>query len=223
MTATPLAFEETLLPRSGAPVKLDVPAHHTVLVLGPDASGVDALPAIALGLERPAAGRALLFGVEVAALAPPAALAFRRRVGYLPAGDGLLQNLTLRDNVALPLSYGSDYTDREIASRVQILLTLVRIAAAADRRPAAATEEERRRAALARALAFDPDLVILASPFDGLTTRAAAELLEVARGGETGEGARRALLITAQDIPDRLAARIEARYRFADGELRREN
>jgi ABC-type transporter Mla maintaining outer membrane lipid asymmetry ATPase subunit MlaF len=134
-----------------------------------------------------------------------------------------MQNLSLRDNVALPLRFGSDYAERKITSRVQILLTMVRIANAADRRPAASTEEDRRRAALARALSLDPDVVLLASPFDGLTSRAAAELLELARGGETGAGARRTIFITAQDIPERLAPRIETRFRFVQGTLERES
>lgn len=222
MTGSPLVFEAVTLPRSGAVANLEVPEHQTVLVLGPDASGVDSLVAIALGLEHPADGRAWLHGQDLAAMTPRAALAFRRRVGYLPAGDGLLQNLSLRDNVALPLRFGSDYSDRAITTRVKLLLTMVRIANAADRRPATTTDEDRRRAAFARALALDPDLVLLASPFDGLTSRTAAELLEVTRGGETEAGARRTVFITAQDIPERLAPRIEIRYRFVDGALKRE-
>jgi hypothetical protein len=44
----------------------------------------------------------LVLGTEVAALDHPAPLAFRRKLGYLPAGDGRLQNLSLRDNIRLP-------------------------------------------------------------------------------------------------------------------------
>ena len=80
----------------------------------------------------------------------------------------------------------------------------------------------RRRAALARALAFDPKLVILADPFDGLTTRAAAELLELARGGETEAGSRRTVFMTGQFIPQMLESRVEVRYRIAKGELLRD-
>ena len=92
----------------------------------------------------------------------------------------------------------------------------------AEWRPAAASEEQRRRAALARALAFDPDLVILEDPFDGLTYRAAAQVLELARGGETSEGSRRTVLITGQYIPERLEPRIDIRYRVVHGALQRE-
>jgi phospholipid/cholesterol/gamma-HCH transport system ATP-binding protein len=222
MTASLLVFEDVLVPGGSLPVSLEVPPHQSVLVLGSEASGVDALPSYALALTRPPAGRVWLFGEDIARLPDRALLAFRRRVGYLPAGDGLLQNLTLRDNVALPLRYGSDLSEREISGRVGIMLAQCGVNDAADLRPADATDEARRRAALARALAYDPQLLILADPFDGLTVRAAAHLLDVARGGETREGARRAVFITGQHVPARLEARMESRYRLARGELRAE-
>ena len=191
-------------------VSLQVAAHETVVLLGDETSGVDRLGALALGLDTtPGAGRALVFGTEIAALSRVRQLAFRRRIGYLPAGDGLLQNLSLRDNIRLPLRFGSDFHSDEIEGRVDVILAQLRLKAVASLRPAAATEEERRRAALGRALAFDPELVVLEQPFDGLPERTAAELLEVARGGEVAEGGRRALFITGQALPALLRPRVE--------------
>jgi len=223
MTAALLVFDNVTLPGGTSRISLEVPPHQAVLVLGSEDSGVDTLPSYALALAKPSAGSVYLFSEEIARLPYRSLLAFRRRVGYLPAGDGLLQNLTLRDNVALPLRYGSDLTEREIRGRLGVMLALLRIGDAGDIRPADATEEQRRRAALARALAFDPQLVILADAFDGLTVRAAGELLDVARGGETSEGARRAVFMTGQYVPARLETRIETRYRLVRGELRTED
>ena len=93
------------------------------------------------------------------------------------------------------------------------MLTAVRVAQVADLRPAQVNEEERRRAAIARAIAFDPPLLILEQPFDGLTARAAAELLEIVRGGETSAGGRRTVVITAQDLPPVIQRRVERLYR----------
>jgi ABC-type transporter Mla maintaining outer membrane lipid asymmetry ATPase subunit MlaF len=201
--------------RPGPPFSFEVPARHTVVVLGDEDSGVGLLGGFALGLERPAQGRALVWDTDVARLPERERLAFRRRVGYLPAGDGLLQNLSLRDNVALPLRFGSGASPKEIDGRVNVMLAAVRLSGAADRRPAQANEEECRRAALARAIAFDPGLLILEQPFDGLTARVASELLEFARGGETAEGARRALFITGQEMPPVILRRVERVYRVA--------
>lgn len=214
MTA-PLVFDGVPLgTRGAAPFALVVEAHRTVAVLGDEDSGVDRLGAYVMGLDTPPGGRVTVFQTAVHELDAQARLAFRRRVGYLPAGDGLLQNLSLRDNVALPLRFGSDASSAEIDGRVRIILVAVRLLAAADRRPARANEEERRRAALARAIAFDPSLLVLEQPFDGLTARSAAELLEVARGGETAEGARRTILITGQEMPLTVQRRCDRVYRL---------
>ena len=195
---------------------LEVFPHETVVLVGDENSGVDSLIAIALGLEPVLAGNARIFGTDITTLSRGEQLAFRRRVGYLPAGDGLLSNLSLRDNIRLPLRFGSNYKPEEIDGRVDVILAQLRLARIAQERPAQANEEQRRRAALARALAFDPELVLLEQPFVGLTDRVAAEVLEIARGGETGAGARRSVFITGQDIPMMLRNRVERVVHVAD-------
>jgi ABC-type transporter Mla maintaining outer membrane lipid asymmetry ATPase subunit MlaF len=214
-TPAPLVFDHVPVGTRGAQsLVLEVAARQSVAVLGDEDAGVGNLGGYAMGLERPPAGRVRVFGTVIADLPERERLAFRRQVGYLPAGDGLLQNLSLRDNVALPLRFGSEASTKDIDGRVAVMLTAVRVGGVAQLRPAQANEEERRRAALARAIAFDPSLLILEQPFDGLTGRAAAELLEFARGGETAEGARRTLLITGQDLPAVVRRRIEHVYRL---------
>jgi ABC-type transporter Mla maintaining outer membrane lipid asymmetry ATPase subunit MlaF len=214
MTA-PLVFENVpLSARERSPFTLGVGLHQTVAVLGDEDSGVDRLGGYAMGLEQPRAGRVRTFDTDVETLPERERLAFRRRVGYLPAGDGLLQNLSLRENVALPLRFGSAATPFEIDGRVNVILVAVRLGAAADRRPARANEEERRRAGLGRAIAFDPLLLVLEQPFDGITARASAELLEIARGGETAAGARRSILITGQELPTVVQRRCDRVYRL---------
>jgi ABC-type transporter Mla maintaining outer membrane lipid asymmetry ATPase subunit MlaF len=183
---------------------------------------VSYLGRLALGLDQPAAGRVLLLGENLALLSRRAVLAFRRRVGYLPAGDGLLQNLSLYDNMALPLRFGSERSEPDIDGRINVMLAMLQLQHVARLRPARVNEEERRRAALARALAFDPELVILEQPFDGLTHRAAAQVLEIARGGEMAAGSRRTVFIVGQSLPEVLRSRVEVRYRLAQGRLEAE-
>lgn len=217
MTAPLVVIDVPLGGVGRPPVSLEVALRHTVVVLGGEESGVGALGGYALGLESPPGGRVCVFGTVVAALPVQERLAFRRRVGYLPAGDGLIQNLSLRDNVALPLRFGSAATPREIDGRVNVMLTAARLSDVADRRPAQVGSEDRRRAAFARAMAFDPALLLLERPFDGLPLRAAAELLELARGGESAEGARRTILIVASEWPASLYPRVEHVYRVSRG------
>lgn len=212
----PLLFESIpLAAHASQPFSLTVQARETVVVLGDEDSGLGALGGYALGLERPPSGRARVFDVEIGRLPERERFAFRRRVGYLPAGDGLLQNLSLQGNIGLPLRFGSGATSREIEGRLNVMVAAVRLRAAeGGLRPAQANEEQRRRAALARAVALDPALLILEQPFDGLTSRVAAELLEYARGGETAEGARRTIFITGQEIPPVLLRRVDRLYRL---------
>lgn len=233
MTA-PLVFEDVPLSRihratiggpSHLPVEseglfsLEVPPHHTVAVVGDETSGVDLLGGLVLGLDSVPEGHVRVLGTELATLDRLAQLAFRRKLGYLPAGDGLLQNLSLRDNIRLPLRFGSDFRLKDIEGRVDVIVAQLRLTSVADRRPAQTNAEERRRAALGRALAFDPDLVILEEPFDGLTERAAAELLELARGGEVPEGGRRTVFITGQDLPALLRRRVDRQVRIRRGRV----
>jgi phospholipid/cholesterol/gamma-HCH transport system ATP-binding protein len=220
MTA-PLVFDDVQL--AGArftTVSLTVPARRAVSVVGEVASGLDRLGPIAMGLDAPDGGQALLFGEQVAVMARRAALAFRRQVGYVPEGDGLLQNLSLADNVALPLQFGSPLTPQEVRSRVRVILGTFRLADAGALRPSQADDEQRRRAAFARALVFDPPLVILDQPFDGIGLGAAAQLLDLTRGGESADGPRRSVFVTSQVLPERLRSRFEERYRVTGGKLR---
>ena len=199
---------------SEAPFSLAVAEHETVVVTGDEASGVNELGSYALGLSRSARGSVRALGTAITELPRRQRLAFRRRIGYLPAGDGLLQNLSLRDNIRLPLRFGSNFRSDDIEGRVDVILAQLRLRPAASLRPADTSDELRRRAALGRALAFDPELVILEQPFEGLGDRVAGELLEVARGGDTAEGGRRTVFITSQDIPAMLRPRVERQVRM---------
>ena len=167
-------------------------------VLGDEDSGVGDMGRFAIGLDKPPAGRVLVYGIDINTLTWRRLLVFRRRLGYLQVGDGLLQNLSLRANVSLPLQYASDHNMKAVDARVDELLEHFRLTDVALLRPATVNEELRRRTAVARAIALDPELLILESPFDGLTHRSAQELLELVR--HTREGTPRTVLITAQDL-----------------------
>src|SRR2546422_9881503 len=117
----PLLFDSIPIARDAShPFSLEVPEHRTIAVLGDEDSGLEQLGGYALGLERPENGRALVFGTLVASLPEPERLAFRRRVGYLPASDGLLQNHSLRENVALPPPFGGARNLRSIDGRANV-------------------------------------------------------------------------------------------------------
>jgi ABC-type transporter Mla maintaining outer membrane lipid asymmetry ATPase subunit MlaF len=194
---------------------LTVAAGTAVVAIGDEDSGVGDLGSYALGLRRPISGKVEVFGAPVGAMPYYDLLLFRRRIGYHPVGDGLLQNLTLRDNVALPLRFASDHRLAVVEDRVASLVEDFRLRAAAGLRPAAANEEDRRRTAIARALALDPDLVVLEAPFDGLTGRAAQDLLDKVRRRD--DGSRRAVFVTAQDLVPSVRRMMDRVIKVVDG------
>jgi phospholipid/cholesterol/gamma-HCH transport system ATP-binding protein len=194
---------------------LTVAGGSVVVAIGDEDSGVGDLGSYALALRRPLAGKVEVFGAPVGALPYSDLLLFRRRIGYHPVGDGLLQNLTLRDNVALPLRFASDHRQAVVNDRVATLMEDFRLRAAAGLRPAAANEEDRRRAALARAVALDPDLVVLEAPFDGLTGRAAQDLLDRVRRRD--DGSQRAVFVTAQDLVPSVRRMMDRVIKVVDG------
>ena len=87
-------------------------------IVGDEDSGVGDIGRFALGFDAPPAGEILVFGTAIARLPYSRLLVFRRRLGYLQVGDGLLQNLSLRGNISLPLQYASDHQTKAVAKRV---------------------------------------------------------------------------------------------------------
>lgn len=219
-TAPPLVFKDIdLRDRPDHPdhrFNLTVEPGQILAVVGDEDSGVGDLGSYALGIRRPISGQAVVFGAAIADLPYYDLLVFRRRLGYLQAGDGLLQNLSLRDNVALPLRFASDHRLSEVEVRVTQLLDDLHLRAVAGLRPAQANEEDRRRTAVARAIALDPDLVVLEAPFDGLTGRAAVDLLEHASRRE--DGSRRTIFLTAQDLVPSVRQLLTSVAKVVDGE-----
>jgi phospholipid/cholesterol/gamma-HCH transport system ATP-binding protein len=217
--APPLVYRDVdLLDRPDRPDRrfnLTIEPATVVAVIGDEGSGVEALGSLALGLRAPAAGSVEVFGLPIADLPYYDLLVFRRRLGYLPQGDGLMQNLSLRDNVALPVRFATDHRVREVDAKVAQLVEDFRLRAIAGLRPAQATEEDRRRAAAARAVALNPRLVVLELPFVGLTSRAATDLLD--RVSRCDDGSRRAVLLTSRDLTPSVRGLVTRAVRVVDG------
>jgi len=160
---------------------------------GPAESGGAVLRAL-VGLERPLAGTARLFGVDPAALSRRSARSTLARVGWLPRQGALLANLTLRENLLLPLEF---HGQAQGPSRCAAALERFGLAEAPDLRPEFAGLAVRRRVALARAVLLDPALLLLDDPLDDLDEESAAALAAAltAWAGEPGH----ALLVTSPD------------------------
>ena len=151
-------------------VSLSVEAGSLTALLGPSGSGKSTLLRIVAGLETPDAGEVLLAGEDATDLAPQ-----KRNVGFVFQHYAAFKHMTVRDNIAFALTIRKR-PGAEIRERVDELIRLVQLRGFADRYPAQLSGGQRQRMALARALAAQPQLLLLDEPFGALDARVRAEL-----------------------------------------------
>jgi ABC-type Fe3+/spermidine/putrescine transport system ATPase subunit len=148
-------------------VSLEVGAGEAVALVGPSGSGKTTLLRLAAGLEVPDQGEIWIDGRQVASAGSNLAAPHERRIGYLFQDLALWPHLTVRGNLTFVM--GSVGIARgQWPGRVSAVLGLVRIEALADRYPHQLSGGEQQRAALARALASEPRLLLLDEPFSSL-------------------------------------------------------
>ena len=140
------------------------------VVAGPQHSGKSDLLLHAAGLLTPAAGECRLFDCDTREF-DETQISTRLRVGFTFADGKLFNQFTLAENIALPLRYHRDRPDTETARAVAALLELLELGPYANLTPGNVAAVWRQRAALARALALQPELLLLDNPNGGLTTR----------------------------------------------------
>jgi len=174
------------------------------VVAGGHHSGKSDLLLHAAGLMTPAAGACRVFGRDPGQF-DETQLALRLRAGFVFAGETLFSELTLADNVALPLRYHGKLTEAETARRVAALLELVELTPQAGARPGQVAVVWRRRAALARALALQPELLFLDNPDGGVPARHRNWLIrfldQLWRGHALLGGAPMTLVVTTDELP----------------------
>ncbi|HZF74726.1 MAG TPA: ABC transporter ATP-binding protein [Acetobacteraceae bacterium] len=160
-------------------VSLRVAPGELCALVGPSGSGKSTLLRLVNRLVAPSAGRVLVRGQDVADLD---AARLRRSIGYAMQSVGLFPHRTVAENIAtVPRLLGWDAA--RIADRVAALLPLLQLdPALAGRRPAELSGGQAQRVGLARALAADPDILLMDEPFGAVDPITRRELRAVLRG-----------------------------------------
>lgn len=155
-------------------VSLDIPAGELVALLGPSGSGKTTLLRIIAGLETPEGGSIQINGEDTTRWHVR-----ERKVGFVFQHYALFKHMTVFENVAFGLRVKSQKArlpDKEIRGKVLGLLRLVQLEGLADRHPSQLSGGQRQRIALARALAVEPQILLLDEPFGALDAQVRAEL-----------------------------------------------
>jgi ABC-type transporter Mla maintaining outer membrane lipid asymmetry ATPase subunit MlaF len=173
------------------------------VVAGQEHSGKTDLLMLAAGLMSPAAGSCQLFGNDTSNFGE-AELGERLRVGFVFQGGHLFSQLTIAENIALPLQYQKNLPAPEAANETRTLLELLELSPLADVTPANVAANWRQRAALARALILQPEILLLDNPLAGLGARHLQWWLrflgQLSRGHEQFGGEPMTMVVTTDDL-----------------------
>ena len=196
-------------------VDLELPAGEFVAIVGKSGSGKSTLINLIAGIDRPSAGQVRVAGTAVHALDESSLSAWRgRHVGVVFQFFQLLPTLSVLENVMLPMDFCATYPKAHARARALRLLADMDIHEHAHKLPSALSGGQQQRAAIARALANDPPLIVADEPtgnLDSQTTDAVLALLTgLARRGKT------VVMVTHERDVSRMADRV---LPLADGRI----
>ncbi len=160
-------------------VDLDIHRGEIVTLLGGSGSGKTTLLKQVLGLAKPDSGSIVINGTDITSCSGAQLDAVRRDIGVAFQGSALFNSLTVHENAALPLEELTALPPSIIELMVWLKLKAVGMADAARLYPRELSGGMRKRAAIARATALDPDILVLDEPGTGLDPIIAAGLDDV--------------------------------------------
>jgi putative ABC transport system ATP-binding protein len=166
-----------------ASVDLAIGAGALVAVVGASGSGKSTLANLIAGIDRPTEGRVTVAGTAVAELAESRLAAWRgRTIGVVFQSFQLLPTLTILENVILPIDLCGTLPPAAARARGMELLARVGIADQAGKLPSALSGGQQQRAAIARALANEPRVVVADEPTGNLDSQTAHDVMTLLAG-----------------------------------------
>jgi len=199
-------------------VDFEVDAGEFVAIVGPSGSGKSTLINMITGIDRPDSGEVHVAGQRLTKLGENRIAKWRgQHVGVIFQFFQLLPTLTVLENVMLPMNYGGTYKN-EREARAMRLLDRVNMAGDADKFPSQISGGQQQRAAIARALANDPKILVGDEPTGNLDAASAETIFNL-----FGELAFQGLTIVIVTHDQTLAARVPRMIHVDSGQIISDN
>ena len=196
-------------------VNLQVNPGEFVAVVGKSGSGKSTLTNMITGIDRPTSGEVWINGVPVHTLRENQIASWRgRTIGVVLQFFQLLPTLTVLENVMLPMDFCNLYTRRERPERAAHLLEQVDMISQMHKLPSAISGGQQQRAAIARALANDPPIIVADEPTGNLDSKTADAVFSLF--SRLVDGGKTILMVTHDDD---LAHRVTRTVTIADGAI----
>lgn len=161
-------------------ISFDVKPGEFVSIVGPSGNGKSTLLNMITGIDRPTDGQVIVTGLEIQKMSENKLAAWRgQHVGIVFQFFQMLPALSLLQNIILPMDFAKKYSRSEKRERAMELLEIVGLADQAHKLPGMVSGGQQQRAAIARALANDPALVVADEPTGNLDTRNANDVFDL--------------------------------------------
>jgi putative ABC transport system ATP-binding protein len=168
-----------------------------VAVVGPIGSGKTTLVNMIAGIEKPTSGSIIVEGDEITRMEGDALAAFRAKtIGLVPQIQNVIPELTVRENVELPLHFLGVEREKR-ADRVEQVLDRIGIGGDGDRLVETLSVGERQLVSIARAFVNDPPIMLLDEPTEALDPLMSEVILGILRGDNLIAG--KTLFVTTHD------------------------
>jgi len=149
-------------------ITLKIEKGETFVIIGQSGTGKTVTLRHISGLTDPDSGEVLIDGVNMNGAAKRVKEELRKRIGIVFQSGGLINWMSVKDNVALPLREGGIHTPEEIDSEVNEKLRMLQLGEDGDKMPADISGGMKKRASLARVLVRNPDIILYDEPTAGL-------------------------------------------------------
>jgi putative ABC transport system ATP-binding protein len=199
-------------------ISFEVKKSEFVTIVGPSGNGKSTLLNMITGIDRPSGGNVVVTGRNLNTMSENELATWRgEHVGIIFQFFQMLPSLSLLQNVMLPMDFAKKYNPRERKERARHLLEVVDLADQANKLPGMVSGGQQQRAAIARALANDPQLVVGDEPTGNLDSRTAGEVFDLFY--ELVDQGKTMLMVTHDK---ELARRVPRLVEITDGNITRD-